>query len=73
VVFYWLGHPLREKLRDPETTNMTRCIQGYCNVLSIDITPSESFTRHELSVLPGTPLVDVQMENGALSCDIGIC
>jgi hypothetical protein len=27
------------------------------------ITPSESFTRHELSALLGTPLVDVYMEN----------
>jgi hypothetical protein len=29
----------------------------------MDITPSESFTRHELSALLGTPLVDVHMEN----------
>jgi hypothetical protein len=50
--------------------NMSRCIQGYSSVLSIDITPSESFTRHELSAAFGTSLVD---EQGALSCDIGIC
>jgi hypothetical protein len=41
---------------------MSRCIQGYSNVLSMDITPSESFTRHALSALLGTPLVDVHME-----------
>jgi hypothetical protein len=29
----------------------------------MDITPSESFTRHELSALLGTPLVDMHMEN----------
>jgi hypothetical protein len=33
------------------------------NFLSMDITPSDSFTRHELSTLLGTPLVDVLMEN----------
>jgi hypothetical protein len=55
---------------DLGTMNMSRCIQGYSSVLSIDITPSESFTRHELSALFGTSLVD---EQGALSCDIGIC
>jgi hypothetical protein len=42
---------------------MKRCIQGYSNVLSMDITPSESFTRHELSELLGTPLVDEHMKN----------
>jgi hypothetical protein len=83
VVFFRLGHPLREKLRDLETMNMIRGIQGYSNVLSM--TPSESFTRHELSALLGTPLVDVHMEIAlagvqdtmyplvALSCDVGIC
>jgi hypothetical protein len=29
----------------------------------MDITPSESFTRHELSAFLGTPLVDMHMEN----------
>jgi hypothetical protein len=29
----------------------------------MDITPYESFTRHELSALLGTPLVDMHMEN----------
>jgi hypothetical protein len=29
----------------------------------MDITPSESFTTHELSALLGTPLVDVYMDN----------
>jgi hypothetical protein len=63
AVFYRLSHPLREKLTDLGTMNMSRCIQGYDNVLSMDITPSESFTRHELSALLGTQLVDVHMEN----------
>jgi hypothetical protein len=58
AVFYRLGHPLREKLRDLGTMNMSRCIQGYSIVLLMDITPSESFMRHELSALLGTPLVD---------------
>jgi hypothetical protein len=61
AVFYRLGHPLREKLRDLGTMNMSRCIQGYSNVLSMEITPS--FTRYELSVLLGTPLVHMYMEN----------
>jgi hypothetical protein len=43
--------------------NMSYCIKGYSNVLSMDITPSESFTRHELSALLDTPLVDMHMEN----------
>jgi hypothetical protein len=51
VVLYRLCHPMREKLRDLGTMNMSRCIQGYSNVLSMDITPSESFTRHKLLAL----------------------
>jgi hypothetical protein len=62
AVFYRLGHLLREKLRDLGTMNISRCIQGYFNVLSMDITPSESFTRQKLSALLGTPLVDMHME-----------
>jgi hypothetical protein len=42
--------------------NMGRCIGGYSDVLSLDIVPSESFTRHELPALFGTPLVDEHME-----------
>jgi hypothetical protein len=42
--------------------NMVRCIKGYSDVLSLDIVPSESFTRHELPTLLGTPLVDEYME-----------
>jgi hypothetical protein len=42
---------------------MSHCIQGYFSVLSMNITPSESFTRHELSALLDTPLVDMHMEN----------
>jgi hypothetical protein len=38
-------------------------MRGYSNVFSMDITPSESFTRHELLTLFGTPLVDMHMEN----------
>jgi hypothetical protein len=44
VVFDWRDHPLREKLRDLGTMNMSRCIQRYSGVLSMDVTPSESFT-----------------------------
>jgi hypothetical protein len=59
-------------------------LQMYSNVLSMDISVSESFTRHELSVF-----VDMHVENAlvwgskynvpasgsktALSCDIEIC
>jgi hypothetical protein len=39
-----------------------RCIKGYSDVLSLDIVPSESFTRHELPTLLGTPFVDGHME-----------
>jgi hypothetical protein len=38
------------------------CIGGYSDVLSLDIVPSESFTRHELPAVIGTPLVEEQME-----------
>jgi hypothetical protein len=41
---------------------MGRCIGGYSDVLSLDIVPSESFTRHELPALLGIPLVDGHME-----------
>jgi hypothetical protein len=51
-----MGHTLREKLEDLGIMNIGRCIQGFSNVFSLDITPSESFTRHELSALLGTPL-----------------
>jgi hypothetical protein len=63
AVFYRLGHPLREKLRDLGTMNMIRCIQGYSNVWSMDVTPAESFTRYELSALVGIPLVHMHMKN----------
>jgi hypothetical protein len=42
--------------------NMGRCIKGYSDVLSLDIAPPESFTRHELPALLGAPLVDEHME-----------
>jgi hypothetical protein len=38
------------------------CVGGYSDVLSLNIVPSESFTRHELPALLGTPLVDGDME-----------
>jgi hypothetical protein len=41
---------------------MGRCIKGNSRVLSLDIVPSESFMRHELPALLGTPLVDGHME-----------
>jgi hypothetical protein len=31
--------------------NIGRCIKGYSGVLSLDIVPSESFTRHDLPAL----------------------
>jgi hypothetical protein len=42
--------------------NMGRCIGGYSDVLSLDIIPSESFTRQEIPALLRTPLVDEHME-----------
>jgi ribonuclease HI len=42
--------------------NMSRRIRGYSDVLSLDIVPSESFTRHELPALVGTLLVEGHME-----------
>jgi hypothetical protein len=42
--------------------NIGCCIKEYCDVLSLDIVPSKSFTRYELQVLLGTPLVDGHME-----------
>jgi hypothetical protein len=59
---YRLDHPLREKLKVLEALNMGRCIGGYSDVLSLDIVASESFTRHELPAILGTPLVDGHME-----------
>jgi hypothetical protein len=48
IDFYRLGHPLRKRLE--------------CYQLSLDMVPSESYTRHELPALLGTPLVDEQIE-----------
>jgi hypothetical protein len=42
--------------------NIGRCIKGYSDVLSLDIVPSKSFTRHELPALRRTALVDGHME-----------
>jgi hypothetical protein len=41
---------------------MGRYIRGYSDVLSLDIVPSESSTRHELPALLGIPLIDEHME-----------
>jgi hypothetical protein len=58
AAFCRLGHPFREKLGVLGTLNIGRCIKGYSVVLLLDIVPSESFTRHELLALLGTPLAD---------------
>jgi hypothetical protein len=34
---------------------------GYYDALSLDMVPSESFTRHELPAFLGIPLVDVHL------------
>jgi hypothetical protein len=51
-----------ERLEVLGALNMGRCNKGYSDVLSLDIAPSKSFTRHELPALLGTPLVDGHME-----------
>jgi hypothetical protein len=48
--------------RVPGALNIGRCFKGYSDVLSLDIVPSEFFTRHELPALFGTLLVDEHME-----------
>jgi hypothetical protein len=53
---------LRERFGVLGALNMDRSIRRYSDVLSLDIVPSESFTRRELPVLLGTPLVDEHME-----------
>jgi hypothetical protein len=62
AAFYRLGHPLRERLGMLGALNMGRCIRRYSDVLSLDIVPSESFTRHELPALLEDPLVDEHIE-----------
>jgi hypothetical protein len=52
-----LGYGLRERLGELGALNMGCCIKGYSDVLSLDIVPSESFTRHERPAL-----VDGHME-----------
>jgi hypothetical protein len=51
AAFYRLGYPLRERLGVLGALNLGHCIKGYSDVLSLDIVPSESFTRHELPAL----------------------
>jgi hypothetical protein len=62
AAFYRLGHLLRRRVGMLGALNMGRCIRGYSDVLSLDIVPSKSFTRHELPALLGVPLVDEHME-----------
>jgi hypothetical protein len=62
AAFYQLGHPLRERLEKLGALNKGRCIERYSDVLSLNIVPPESFTRHELPAHLGTPLVDEHME-----------
>jgi hypothetical protein len=45
AAFDRLGHPLRERLRVLGALDMGRCIKRYSDVLSLDIVPSEYFTR----------------------------
>jgi hypothetical protein len=61
AAFYRLGHPLRERLGVLGALNMGCCIGGYSDDLSLDIVPSESFTRHELPALIGTTWVEEHM------------
>jgi hypothetical protein len=70
AAFYRLGHPLRERLGMLGALNVGRCIRGYSDVLSLDIVPSEYFTRHELPALLGTPLVEGHMEKKRSGGDV---
>jgi hypothetical protein len=60
--FCGFGHLLRERLGVLGALKIGRCVGGYSEYSSLDKVPSESFTRHELPALLGTPLVDGQME-----------
>jgi hypothetical protein len=62
LVALFLGQPLRERFRVLGALEMSRFIKGYSDVLSLDIVPPKSFTRHELPALLGTPLVDGHMK-----------
>jgi hypothetical protein len=59
--FLSIGHSLRERLGVLGALNMSRYIKGYSDILSLEIVPYESFTRHELPALLGTPSVDGHM------------
>jgi hypothetical protein len=72
AAIYRLGQPLRERLVVLGALNMGCCIRGYSDVLSLDIVPSESFTRHELPALLGTSLVDEHMEKKLANVDCGV-
>jgi hypothetical protein len=53
---------LKKRLGVLKALNMGHCIKGYSDVLSLDIVPSKSLTRHELPALLGTSLVNGYME-----------
>jgi hypothetical protein len=61
AAFYRLGHLLRERFGVLGALNIGFCIGGYYDALSLDMVPSESFTRHELPAFLGIPLVDVHL------------
>jgi hypothetical protein len=70
AAFYRLGHSFRERLGVLGTLNIGRCIEGYSDVLSLEIVPSESLTLHKPALL-GTPFVDGHMEKKTCQCSGG--
>jgi hypothetical protein len=74
AALYLLGHPLRGRLGVLGALNIGRYIKGYSDVLSLYIILSESFTRHELPALLGTPLVYGHMEKKLANetCDVRV-
>jgi hypothetical protein len=70
-----LGNSLRERLGVLEALNIGCCVKGYSNVLSLDIVPSKSFTRHEPPALLGTflekKLVQEAMHS-LIDCDVWV-
>jgi hypothetical protein len=62
AAYYRLGHPLRGRLVVLRALNIGHCIKEYFDVLSLDIIPFESYTRHELPAILGTRMVDGHME-----------
>jgi hypothetical protein len=68
AVFYRLGHPLREKLRDLATMNMSRCIQGSGSLRDISYHRSLA-----LRCVHGKRTGWGSGYNVSAGCDIGIC